>query len=202
MVERKVRFFDKPGEHNTLEALEIAKNYSKEIGIKNVVVASTRGTTAVKARDIFKDSGISLIIVTHAQGFLKPGEQQFDGNIRKELEGDGVKVLTTIHAFGGIDAAISKSIGGTTLVEMIARSLRMFSQGVKVAVEIVLMAADAGLIPVDQDVISVAGTGKGADTVLLIKPAHTRNIFDLKVREVLAMPRTRHSLLTKVRSFL
>jgi hypothetical protein len=190
MAERKVVFFDNAGEHNTLEALKIAKDFAKEMGIKYVVVASTRGNNAVKARDVFKGSDVSLIIVTHAQGFLELGKQQFDENIRKELEEGGIKVLTATHVFGGIDAAISKSIGGTTLVEMIARSLRMFSQGVKVAVEIVLMAADAGLIPVDEDVLSVAGTGRGADTVLLIKPAHTRNVFDLKVREVLAMPRS------------
>lgn len=190
MVERKVVYFDSPGEQNTAEALKIAKDYAEKNKIKHVVVASTRGNTAVKAKDVFKNSGVSLIIVTHVQGFLEPGKQQFDENIREELEKEGVKVLTTAHAFGGISMAIVKDIGGTTLVDMVARSLRMFCQGVKVAVEIVLMAADAGLIPVDEDVLSVAGTSKGADTVLLIKPAHTRNVFDLKVREVLAMPRS------------
>jgi len=33
----------------------------------------------------------------------------------------------------------------------------------KVAVEIALMATDAGLIPVDREVIATAGTGEGAD---------------------------------------
>jgi len=189
MTERKVVFFDRAGEHNTEEALNIAKDYAKEMGIRYVLVASTRGNVATKARDVFKDSGVNLIIVTHAQGFLEPGKQQFDENIRRELEEEGIKILTATHVFGGVDRAISKILGGTTLVEMIANSLRMFSEGTKVAVEIVLMATDAGLIPVNEDVLSVAGTAKGSDTVLLIKPANTRNIFDLKVREVLAMPR-------------
>ena len=191
MTERKVVFFDRAGEHNTVETLNIAKNYATGMGIKHVVIASTTGNVAINARDVFKDSDASLVIVTHVQGFLEPGKQQFDENIRKELERDEIKVLTATHAFGGIDRAISKNLGGTTLVEMIANSLRMFSEGTKVAVEIVLMAADAGLIPVDEDVLSVAGTSKGADTVLLIKPANTRNIFDLKVREVIAMPRSK-----------
>jgi hypothetical protein len=190
MTERKVVFFDRSGEHNTLETLRIAKNCAKEMGVKHVVVASTRGETAVKARNVFKDSDVRLVVVTHAQGFLEPGKQQFDEKIRKELEKEGVKVLTTAHVFGGIDRAIVKNFGGTTLVEMITNSLRMFSQGVKVAIEIVLMAADAGLIPVEEDVLSIAGTGKGADTVLLVKPAHTKNAFDLKVREIITMPRS------------
>jgi len=61
-------------------------------------------------------------------------------------------------------------------------------EGTKVCVEIVLMAADAGLIPVDKDVIAIAGTGRGADTALRIKPANAARFFDLKIREVLAKP--------------
>lgn len=190
MVERRIEFFDSAGEHNTLEALKIAKDYAEENGIKHVVVASTRGNVAIKARDVFKNSGVNLVIVTHVQGFLEPGKQQFDENLRKKLEREGIKILTATHVFGSVDRAISKDLGGITLVEMIAKSLRMFSEGVKVAVEIVLMAADAGMIPVNQDVLSIGGTSKGSDTVLLIKPANTRNAFDLKVREVLAMPRS------------
>lgn len=189
MVERKVVYFDKAGEHNTPEALRIAKDYAEKEGVKYVVVASTRGDVALKARDAFKGSGVNLIVVTHAHGFRETGKQEFDENIRKELESEGIKVLTATHAFAGIDRAIVKNIGGTTLVDMIARILRLFGEGMKVTVEIVMMAADAGLIPVDQDVLSIGGTAKGSDTVLLIKPVNTRNIFELKVREVLAMPR-------------
>jgi hypothetical protein len=55
-------------------------------------------------------------------------------------------------------------------------------------VEITLIAADAGLIPADKDVVAVAGTGKGADTALRIKPANATRLFDLKIREVIAKP--------------
>jgi hypothetical protein len=49
-------------------------------------------------------------------------------------------------------------------------------------VEITLMAADAGLIPFDKDVVAMADTGKGADTMLRIKPANAARLFDLKIR--------------------
>jgi hypothetical protein len=58
----------------------------------------------------------------------------------------------------------------------------------KVCVEIVAMAADAGLIPC-ADCIAVAGTGRGADTVAVIRANSSNNFFQIKVREVLAKPR-------------
>jgi hypothetical protein len=51
------------------------------------------------------------------------------------------------------------------------------------------MAADAGLIPASKDIIAIAGTGHGADTALLIKPANTGRFFDLIIREIIAKPR-------------
>jgi hypothetical protein len=59
----------------------------------------------------------------------------------------------------------------------------------KVAVEDLLMAADAGLLDMDREVISIAGTGEGADTAIVCKPAYPRTFFDLEIREVLAKPR-------------
>ncbi len=61
-------------------------------------------------------------------------------------------------------------------------------EGTKVCVEITLMAADAGLIPADRDVVAIAGSGKGADTALRIKPANAARLFDLRIREVIAKP--------------
>ena len=50
------------------------------------------------------------------------------------------------------------------------------------------MAADAGLIPFDKDVVAIAGTGKGADTALRIRPTNAARLFDLKIREVITKP--------------
>ena len=58
----------------------------------------------------------------------------------------------------------------------------------KVGVEITLMAADAGAIPVDHDVIAVAGSHSGADTALLLRPANTTNFLELEVKEIIAKP--------------
>jgi len=58
----------------------------------------------------------------------------------------------------------------------------------KVAVEITVMAADAGLISSEEEVIAIGGTNRGADTAIVVKPAYSTNFFDLKIREVIAMP--------------
>jgi hypothetical protein len=58
-----------------------------------------------------------------------------------------------------------------------------------VAVEISLMAADAGLIPIGELCIAIGGTSRGADTALLMRPANAQAFFDLEVLEWLAKPR-------------
>jgi hypothetical protein len=50
------------------------------------------------------------------------------------------------------------------------------------------MAADAGLIPMNVDIISIAGSGKGADTAVVLKPAHLQYMFDLYIKEIIAKP--------------
>jgi hypothetical protein len=71
---------------------------------------------------------------------------------------------------------------------LIADSLRLFGQGTKVAVEIAVMAADAGALS-GKDIVSIGGSGRGADTALVLKPAHQNSFFELRIREVICKPR-------------
>ena len=101
-------------------------------------------------------------------------------------------IITGTHALSGLERAISRSprIGGGSRTEAIAEALRrIVAVGLKVAVECVLIAADQGAIGVEDEVIAVGGTASGADTVCVIRPAHTASFFDLQVREIVAMPR-------------
>ena len=188
MIERKVVYFEHPGEENTLNTLKIAKERADELGIKEIIIASTTGYTAKEAVRVFDPNKYKLIIVTHMTGFIEPGFQEFPDELRKELEKKGVKVLTCTHALSGVERAIRKTFNTYGPVEIIANALRVFGEGTKVAIEIVLMAADAGLISMRNDVIAIAGTRKGADTALVISPAHTSNFFDLFVKEIICKP--------------
>jgi hypothetical protein len=179
-------YFDKPGHENTLSTLKIAKKRAEELKIKNIVVASSSGETGARASEIFKQ--INLVVVTHSTGFIKPNYQELLPEYKRKIEEKGGKILTAQHAFGGVGRAVRKKLGTYELEEIIAYTLRTFGEGTKVAIEISLMAADAGLISVDEPCISIGGTGKGADTALLLKPANAQNFFDLKILEILCKP--------------
>jgi hypothetical protein len=59
----------------------------------------------------------------------------------------------------------------------------------KVAVEIAIMALDAGLIPYGKEIIAIAGTGQGADTAVVCLPAHGKDFFSFELREIICKPR-------------
>jgi hypothetical protein len=179
--------FEKPGKENTQKTIEIAAQKAEEENVENILIASCSGRTALMAAPYFKER--NLVVVTHATGFLKPDHQQFDKGNRTKLENSGAKILTCQHALGGVGRAVRKKLSTYQLEEIIAYTLRLFGEGTKVAIEIALMAADAGLISTNQECISIGGTSEGADTALLLKPAHAQNFFDLKIMEILAKPR-------------
>lgn len=193
-TEKTITYFERPGKENTKNCAEAALKRAKELGIKYIVIASSEGYTAKIFSEVFQNSGVQLIIVTHAVGFSKPGIWEFDTELAKKLEESGVKIIKGTHALSGLERAISRNprLGGSSRTEVIAETLRRtISVGTKVAVECVLIAADQGAVPITEEVIAVGGTEEGADTVVVIKPSHTANYFDLQVREFVAIPRNR-----------
>jgi hypothetical protein len=185
-TEKKALYFSKPGAQNTDQLLEFVKEYVKKEGIKDIVVASTTGKTGAQASKIFQ--GYNVVVVTHCFGFKEPGKTELQEEYRKEILKNGAKIFTGVHALSSAERAIRKDFGTIQPLELIANVLRLMGEGTKVCVEITLMAADAGLIPIDKDIVAIAGTGSGADTALKIQPANAARFFDLKIKEVIAKP--------------
>ncbi len=183
----KCRCFEKTGDSNTSELLEVVSKRAGELEVRNVLVATCSGNTAWQALNHL-GSNIHIIAITHYTGFEGPNQQEMTQDTRLALAAKGVSVLTCQHAFGGVGRGIRRKLNTYQVDEIIAYVLRMFGQGTKVAVELALMAADAGLIRTDEDVISIGGTAKGADTALLLRPANSSDLFNLKVREVICKP--------------
>ena len=184
--EKETVYFSPWDERNTHALLKIVKEYISKEKIENIVVATTSGETGAAAAKAFK--GNNTVIVTHFHGFQEPGKSELKENLKKEILTNGAKVFTGTHALSSAERAIRKNFGTLEPLELIANTLRLMGEGTKVCVEITLMAADAGLIPADEDVVAIAGTGKGADTALRIKPANAARFFNLKIKEVIAKP--------------
>ncbi len=181
-------YWTKKGPENTGAVIDIALKRSQELGIKHIVVASNTGQTAEKILD---KSSLKLVCVTHHVGYKKPGEIEMTPEMREKLTRQGVSVLTGTHLMAGIDRAVRLKFGGLYPAEIVAAALRIFGEGPKVCVEIAGMALDAGLIPYGEEIIAIAGSGRGADTACVIIPAHSNYFFDASVKEILCKPRER-----------
>lgn len=188
-TQKAIVYFDRPGPQNTNEVLGLARERAEELNIRDVVVASTRGETGVRASEVFR--GFNVVVVSHVTGFREAGVQEMTDENRRKIKRNGGRILTCAHAFSGVERAIRKRFGTAYPAEIMAQTLRLLCEGTKVAVEITAMAADAGLIPVDKEVIAIAGTSRGADTALVVQPANSRSIFDLTIKEIIAKPRAR-----------
>ena len=178
-------YFEHAGKVNTDEAIKLAIKTAKSRDIKTIVVASNSGATA---KLLINKGDFNIVCVSHVNGFAKPGENEMSPDARKELRDAGIEVLTTTHLLSGAERGISHKFGGVYPVEIIAHSLRMLGQGIKVCVETTVMALDAGLVPYGTPVISIGGSGTGADTVAIITPSHANSIFETKIHEIICKP--------------
>ncbi len=178
-------YFKHMGNGNTAAVAELALKTAEERGIRHIVVASSSGDTAKLLRN---DKGIGITMVSYAYGVGGDGKNQLSEEARAELEAMGIRVLTATHVLSGAERGISKVFGGISPVEVIAQSLRMLGQGAKVCVEVAVMALDAGCVPFGEPVVAVGGSSKGADTAVIITPAHAAKIFDTKINEIICKP--------------
>ncbi len=186
MSEVRAVVFDKPGKENTEATLQAAARRAGELGIEEFVVATSTGRTALQAAATCGGK----VVGVHLSAGLWAVYVGPDPEIVRQAEAKGVRFLTATHTLmGGVDTAVQKKFGGTPAADFIAHVLYLFGQGTKVAVEVVVGAADAGLLSMEREVIGIAGTSEGADTALVIKPAYSHDFFDLRVCEVIAKPR-------------
>ena len=187
MIDKNIVYFERVGKENTDNLIDIVAKRLREGDVHHVVVASSLGPTGLKfAQRLAKDT--HLVVVSSHPGRHKPGVWDFDLAILKELEGLGCTVIRQTHVLSGLDRSISGKFSGISHTEFLAESLRkLFGNGMKVAIECAIMAADGGVIPIEKT-IAVGGHGKGADCAIVALPAHANNFFDFRVLEILAKP--------------
>jgi len=184
-MQAETTYFEKPGPSNTAETVKCALERAKELNINHVVIASNSGNTA----ELCLGHGMELTWVTHQIGYANPGEDEAEPEKRQKLAAQGVKILTATHLMAGIERALRLLSGGVYPAEIVAHTLRIFGQGVKVCVECSVMALDAGMIPLGVPVMAIGGTGRGSDTAVILRPAHSQDFFRTKVIEICCKPR-------------
>jgi len=187
MIIRETVYYEEGGAEHTEATLKAALQAARELGVKKVLVASTSGDTGVKAAELFKGSGVQVIVVGHQMGFPAAGVQQFKPENWK-----------TIEELGGV-----MNLGTDVLTNTIRQRQRLghspmsfitqtlIAMKVKVNVEIVAKACDAGLVQAGEHVISVAGSHRGADTAVSFLAADSPNVLDVKPQYVICVPLSR-----------
>jgi hypothetical protein len=184
-MEGTILYFDTPGKVNTVSTLEAVRRRAGELGIREVVLATTHGYTVKKAAELFKGTDIRLVAVSICASFDEEG-WTMSGGEREELRKLGITVVTGMHSLGD---DVSESFTESAPNRVVRETLYRFCQGMKVAVEVAIMAAEAGAIGVAEEVIAVGGTNEGADTAIVLKPSYARKFSDIRIREIIAKPR-------------
>jgi hypothetical protein len=180
-------YFTGAGKENTGDTLELAKRRADDLNIRTIICATTSGKTGAAAAKVFE--GYRFIAVSHSTGRKVPNVQVLEDEYRSQIESNGGIILTTTHAFGGIGRAVRRQFNTMQVDEIIAHTLRCLGQGMKVVSEITLMAADAGLVRTDEEVVAIGGTGHGADTAVVLQPVNAQDFFKLRIKEIICKPR-------------
>jgi hypothetical protein len=189
MARKFITYFDKEGDDYTDELILAVKDkldLCKDI--KHIVIASASGESALKLSNAVGDK-VTIINVTHHHGFSGPNESDITEEMIETLEKEGIVTYFGCHAFSGAARGVTNKYGGYSPLDVVADTLRMFSHGIKVSCEISIMAADAGLIPVGEEIIAIGGRGHGVDSAVILTPANAKNLFDMEIHEIIAMPR-------------
>ena len=181
-MEEKIVYFEKSGKENTAEVIELVLERAKLRNINRIVLASTRGYTAKSFLDAVEGKDINLVVVPWQFNFKKEGGNPFPQELVKELQ----EKKHMVH-FGTM-LFHTDNLYGTNTPKALANVLRVFGQGMKVCVEITMMACDGGCIKMGEKVIVVAGTGSGTDFAVVATAASSTNITSLRINEIICKP--------------
>jgi len=179
-MEEKIIYFEKPGKENTANVLQVIKERARARGIEKIVLASTRGDTARTAATFFEGTDLHLVVIPWQYGFRDT--QPFPRELVAELQKKGHQVHFGTMLFH------TDELYGIKTPQAMATLLRTFGQGIKVCVEIIMMACDGGCIEIGEEVIAVAGTGAGADTAVLATASTSNRMTGLRIHEIICKP--------------
>ncbi|MEA2038072.1 MAG: pyruvate kinase alpha/beta domain-containing protein [Nanoarchaeota archaeon] len=186
MIKKEIIYFEKPGRSNTDECIEAVKRRIVEGDIKQLVVASGTGETALKFAGVCEN----VVCVSYHAG-MKPEKKEALEENSSKLKEKEIKLVNSTHTLSAGERSIAKRWSGTYPLLIVADTYRTFCEGIKVCVEVSLMATDNGVIPAGENILVVAGTSKGCDTAVILRSAYSGDFMEnLVINEVICMPMT------------
>jgi hypothetical protein len=159
-MRKTIVYFDEPGPANADQCIAAAVERAEELGLRYLVVASSTGDTAEKLRAAVGEREMNVVCVSYHAG-MQGEDKVMAIERREELRSQGIEVIICSHALSGVERSINNKFGTIGPVEIMAHTLRSFGQGVKVAIEVAVMAADSGAVPTTEDIMCLGGSGKG-----------------------------------------
>lgn len=183
-MERKIVYFEKAGNVNTTQTLTLAKERVETLGIKTVVLASSSGATAQRALEVFKNTGVQLIVVGTSR-------QSFRSELLSILEREGVLVRFSSEV-------------PYSYPEAVMNAFRKLSEGMKVVMDLGMIIREEGLVTDNEEVVAIGGTGPlgfegggGVDTAVVIVPRGSEAFNTLpakkewrrEIKEIICKPR-------------
>jgi uncharacterized protein len=191
-------FFEKPGAENTASVVQAVRRRLRQKDIRTVLVASESGELALQLGKAFAPS--SVICVTYdpvtRQKYQKPELR------REELRKQGLTVVDTVPepltrglTFRNWWEKKTVHLAGPSADLFWMTLICVGGHGFRTAVEIVFIAVEAGAVSVGERVVSIAGTGRGADSAIVMRASRFEDAVGevprkrMKVEEILAMPK-------------
>lgn len=167
-VEKSVLYL-KPGGKATARLIEAVAERAKEGGLASVVVASTKGKTALKLGEALK--GVAEVVSVT--------EFTYGDDVKKSMK----KLKVT---------PVEKAVLPIQDRREMREALLMFGTGVKASLEVAAIAADKGLA--EGDVLAVAGSKGGLDTAIVVRASPPSDFSNpdpdkrMAVKEIVALP--------------
>jgi len=194
----RVYLFNRPGAQNTSKVIKAVKRRIHSGGISRVLVASESGRLALGLKKVLGKTTVVCVTCNDEarRKYQKPPlmkDQLFKHGI--EIVDDVEEPLTHKLSFRNWWEGKTIDLPGQNADLFWMTLICVGGHGLRTAVEIAFMAVEAGAVSVGERVVSVAGTGWGADSAIVMKTSKFDNAVGkepgkrMKVEEILAMPK-------------
>ena len=191
-----------------MDIMPAARARAAGLGVRSVVVATNSGASVSAAQEAF-GPGYRFFAVGNPASAYDRGLCLHTGisdETRRALQAKGITVITRDQSLFQADqrtdmgpslhdAAVRAYAdrfhggkvppqGGCDIVAMVGHILaEFFGDGPKVCLEIALMAADSGQLPLDEDCMAIATPKLGfAHAAMILRPARTQDLFSMRLR--------------------